>query len=45
MKDFKNMNAVSKQIKTDKAISLAVSILGALVGAFCVVFTITILFN
>ena len=45
MRDLKNMNAVSKQIKTDKAITLAVSILGALVGAFCVVFAVTVLFN
>ena len=45
MKDFKNMNAVSKQIKTDKAITLAVSILGALVGAFCVVLSVTVIFN
>jgi hypothetical protein len=40
MNDLKNMNAVSKQIITDKRITLAASILGVLIGAGCVVLSI-----
>ena len=32
MNDLKNMNAINSQINTDKKITLAVSILGSLMG-------------
>lgn len=45
MIDLKNMPALAKQRRTDKAITQALSILGALVGAGCVVFAVTVVFN
>jgi hypothetical protein len=43
MKDLINMHKVNKQINTDKKITLAVSILGCVIGAGCVVFSIHVL--
>ena len=43
MRDLKNMAKVNEQIKSDKHITLAVSIVGALFGAGCFVWAIDVL--
>ena len=43
MKDLKNMKAVNKQIRSDKIATFAVSVLGALIGAACIIFSIDVL--
>ena len=43
MKDLKNMNTVNKQISTDKKITLAVSILGAIMGIAATILFIDLL--
>ena len=38
MHDLKNMKVVDDKIKFDKIMTLSFSIIGSLVGAFCVIF-------
>jgi hypothetical protein len=38
MQDLKNMKVVDDKIKFDKIMTLSFSIIGSLVGVFCVIF-------